>query len=189
MKLADILSQYKPLYPEAHNWEATSAYMMESPVDKDIIVELVVALQTEGAFREPILLQPSSQYVLDGTHRIIAHMVAQNNEVPVSYDDQENEEAVESALLTTTIVFSEDLTGEMFNSLFSTLRSIYISPELWLVSHVSSLRARTLHLLWDTTEANSIPLAKLQATIEGLLEKHQIAQPTSITTVLEESGD
>jgi hypothetical protein len=57
-------------------WEDVDASMSSSPSDQDRIAHLERILREEGAFVDPVVLDPTDRSVLDGMHRVVAALRA-----------------------------------------------------------------------------------------------------------------
>lgn len=137
---------------------------MRDPIESETVNELVKDLKAGVPLRRPVTLGEATIHdiddvptVVDGTHRVVAHIVAEVDEVPVEFyverDEEESEpETVQldpTEFLETKVVFSEPLDEYETDMIFSILRSMKISEEVWLTSSVGSGRNQEFTTIWD----------------------------------------
>lgn len=163
MLLSELKAKYAPIYPDDHTWEATVKYIMMDPIESDTVKELVKDLKAGIPLRKPVTLGEATIHniddvptVVDGTHRVVAHIIAEVDEVPVEfYVENDDESEAETAqvnpteCLETKVVFSEPLDDYGIDMVFSVLRSMKISEEIWLTSSVGSGRNQEFTTIWD----------------------------------------
>lgn len=165
MLLSELKAKYAPIYPDDHTWEATVKFIMGDPIESETVNELVKDLKAGIPIRKPVTLGEATinkiddvPTVVDGTHRVVAHIVAEVDEVPVEFyiesDDEEEPEPEPVQLdptefLETKVVFSEPLDEYETDMIFSILRSMKISDEIWLTSSVGSGRNQEFTTIWD----------------------------------------
>lgn len=141
MLLADLVAQYKPVYPEQHDWEATVAYLYAEEAEH--MAELTASLLEKG-WREPIILEPLDDepeegdfaFVGDGTHRVAIALtngvfsvpVLYRSEQPQDYDKQPLEIIIENS--------GEDLTEDEDDKLIDKFRSFRLNDEIWITSDI-----------------------------------------------------
>lgn len=56
--LTEVMSEYRPVYPEPYTWESTMSYLLNNPIEKDLVNQLINELKNSETkiFREPINL-------------------------------------------------------------------------------------------------------------------------------------
>lgn len=191
MKLSEIVANYKPVYPEPYSWDITLASLLSEPSEKATIDYLVNILLSGGTFREPVVLGTAEfeegvevLAVVNGTHRLCAHMVANVNEVYViNQDDIVYEDS--DSYLSTEITFEPEIFSENIDSLFDILRSFPLNENIWMESSVSSTRGTTLNLLWDNKSYESLDWLEINIKVESIIKNHIQGSTFSVKTFVE----
>jgi hypothetical protein len=164
MSVADLTSNYLPVYPEEATWEATMQLMRDDEVEDDIVESLMAEYRRDGGFREPITIQNDDPedpelihmergtkgYVINGTHRLCALLRLEATHAEVAYPKWEEWDYDEPyTALETVIQFDTPCDDEMFDDLHYALRSLRISDDLWLTSSISSQGETYFLVTWD----------------------------------------
>lgn len=174
MHIDDLLDSYLPVYPENGNWDETFKILREDPHEWDTVQKLVAILNNEGAFRDPIVLDKSdtdgSGYVSDGTHRVFAHTlsevkmvkVAEASDAPTNNDEHQ-------PYLVTVFILDGNWSDELFDAMFSPLRSFPISDSLWANSDLMSSNGKNLYVYWYL--GHGMTVEELEACAPGIEQK------------------
>lgn len=185
MLLTELINNYSPVYPEPYSWDNTFDYMMNDEHEKAIVDQLVIFLQNGETFRKPIILGAAefvenveTQAVLDGTHRVIAHML-HNTQTPLHVlheNDRVNNEEEFTQCLSTALIFHNSLTDEESDNLHDILRSFPLHENMWLTTSCSTMNnhLNTLHIMWDEDNINEINYELLHNRIKEILQKYNI---------------
>lgn len=183
--LTELINNYSPVYPEPYSWDNTFDYMMNDEHEKAIVDQLVSFLQNGETFRKPIILGAAefvenveTQAVLDGTHRVIAHML-HNTQTPLHVlheNDRVNNEEEFTQCLSTALIFHNSLTDEESDNLHDILRSFPLHENMWLTTSCSTMNnhLNTLHIMWDEDNINEINYELLHNRIKEILQKYNI---------------
>lgn len=172
--LSEITSTYKPLYPENATWSDTVNYLTALEPDASIILTLREYLKTHKHFRSPISLGTGVDdkegenkleefpAVVDGTHRMVASILEDVEDVLVrnANDDKGNLEeefyvSVKVVLKEETLPDDEDERENVNWKIFDYLRSFELTDDIWAVSDVGfGSLLKTTHCYFEvpTTE-------------------------------------
>jgi hypothetical protein len=178
MKLTELLATTQPLYPTPHNWNTTLEYMLSHPIEKKTVDILVEILSTKGELRDKIILDKVefsdgnfSLGVIDGTHRVCAHMILKSDEVNVKFRDENDLEDEENYIsLSTEITLLTDIGEDNECKIYDVLRSFPLNDDVWLTASVASQTSNVIHFMWDT---NNIPvLSVIDNKVISLLQEN-----------------
>lgn len=152
MNTQKILNTYHPVYG-GESWEEVHNYLMSDPIDKAIIEELVKVLQTEGEYRDPILLHDHKDsedlpWVLDGTHRIVAAMITKTQNLKIAYFTDRTPEEYPLKTLVTRLS-PAPVNDEDQDNIQDSLRSLKIDSDNWITSTGSIITNNTMEIFWD----------------------------------------
>lgn len=188
ISLADLIVQYPPVYPN-NSWEETREHLVEDEHEGRIIAELVEVLKRDGSFREPILIgaavhdehtdvcEPNCESedcevevasVVNGTHRVVAHMLHGSEWVNIITEDELTYDENEDASYIVTKIAIEPYDDDVFDELFSALRSFPIDEDLWVESSCSSGSKGVVNMLWDNKPTADNERAIHAAVVERL---------------------
>lgn len=168
----ELCKNYQSVH-DVTDWDEMVAMFLADPVEAETIDFLLEELKVNKQFREPILLGKDedeetgleASYVLDGTHRVVAYILANHSEAYVEYDeDEEFDEDIAFAdddlepVLETEIhnYNSTQKDGEDVMDIWDTLRSLRLNNEHWLTTSVSSgtydieTNKISTTVMWDT---------------------------------------
>lgn len=151
MPLAEFKAKFAPVYPgEEPTWDDTVQYMLNDPIEGEIVQLLVDYLAKDGKFREPVYTGIGVRYienegkteeldidiVSNGTHRMVAMILNGNETVEYTYkDDPEYVDPWNELPLILTRVQFEGLLDEAGTDiLMDTFRSFPISENEWVTS-------------------------------------------------------
>jgi hypothetical protein len=195
MKISEILNNYKPVYPNAHDWNVTLAYMLSDPIEKAKIDYLVNVLKSGKTFRKPILLGVAefdegteTLAIVDGTHRVCAHMLANVDEVYVMNDEDVAPDD-STSWLSTEIVFKDNLSDENMDFLFDILLSFPLNDDIWMESSVSSMRHNMIYLMWDINLGSFLPEDLINVKVTSLIKDRFPETIFSIKTFIDSEED
>jgi len=195
MLLTDLLSGYKPVYPESHLWPDTFAIFETNANDKEIIRDLLEELARDGDFREPIILStveehdftpdedgevhPYDPYIQNGTHRVYASYLAGRKEVTVQegwlpdLPEETSEEEYSLYPATMTIIkMNESVEDELFWSLVDNIISFRVSPDLWLNSDVQGSQADVITVTWSHVELDELKRTTINTAVIDRVAHH-----------------
>lgn len=141
MLLADLVAQYRPIYPEPYDWETTAEYLYSE--EPEHMAELTKSLLEKG-WREPVILQPLDEdaeqddfpYVGDGTHRVVIALTHGVFTVPVIYRSEQPTEYEKQPLEIIIENVGGSLTEQEDERLFDSFRSFRLNEDIWLTSDV-----------------------------------------------------
>jgi hypothetical protein len=187
VSLQHLLTSTKPVYPQDANWNDTLTYMKNDAVDWEIALELTEVLEHED-FREPIAVQivdgePGPYFVTDGTHRMIAHMLYDSENVRVVYtvvepDDDDEDDSDDATgtdaellvgddddyedddyqILVTKVVFANPIDRDdhdLDDDIFMSIRSFKLSNAIWMnADTVNVTRKIEYKFIWSLDEAD-----------------------------------
>lgn len=193
MLLADLVAQYKPVYPEQHDWEATVAYLYAEEAEH--MAELTASLLEKG-WREPIILEPLDDeseeddfaFIGDGTHRVAIALtngvfsvpVMYRSEQPKDYDKQPLEIVIENA--------GEDLTEDEDDKLIDKFRSFRLNDDIWITSDIvfGSGGRREVCLSFDDESYCSKIRTKARAMLKELFPERKFSVKVAPMETLED---
>lgn len=191
MLLSELVANYKPIYPSEHSWDATVQFMLDDPIERKTVEYLVTVLNEQGSLREAVTLGSATindvddvPTVVDGTHRVCAHILANKVNIFTRFEgDPRDEEDVE-AYQSTIIKFTKDLTDDEMDELFSVLRSFPLTDDVWYTSGCSSMSSREMSIAWDTFDESFT--GALTEKVKLLLTAHGYGDfVTDIRTITE----
>lgn len=190
MKLSELLATYSSVYPESGKWEETVELLLNDPVERATVEDLLEELSVHGTWREPILLDPGDEEypptVANGTHRVVASILHGLETVPVSHTTapatpaEDSPETTSYSWLESEIRFAEPLSEELVDQLFGVLRSFRVDGNHWLTSAMLSADTAHARSSWATT---ALAPEAITAAVARRLEAHGI-QTVSISTQL-----
>lgn len=173
MLLKDILSDYKPAYPDNGLWSDTFEMLAENSYDKEIVDTLIAEYTRDGEFRSPIILSTLAEdggdedyeyepYVKNGTHRVYALYLMGVEEVEVQhgYQDVSSEEIYGEEWTpypnTVTVIkfdkdFSDDEYEDLWDNLMQALCSFKVSDTFWLESDLG-VSSNVITVYWAGME-------------------------------------
>lgn len=157
MLLSELVANYKPIYPSEHSWDATVQFMLDDPIERQTVEYLVAVLKEQGSLREAVTLGLATiddvddvPTVVDGTHRVCAHILAGMVNVFTRFEgDPCDEDDVEAYYQSTIIKFTKELTDDEMDELFSILRSFPLTDDVWYTSGCSSMSSQEMSIAWD----------------------------------------
>jgi hypothetical protein len=197
MLLSVLLETYNPVYPNGGSWEDTKNLLLSDKIEANIVHTLAEELTRDKQFKEPIRIgmgygslnpnNPNAEeeddwlevpYVLNGTHRVVAHMITGIQEVKVLNDADIEDEDTESESyypwLETEIQLAEDHHFVIDDDLvFGALRSFRLNPTTWVEADLisGSIEHGKCSLVWhdlvDLVDFNELNVA-LQQRMESL---------------------
>ena len=144
MPLSELISQYSPVYPEGGSWDLTCDFLLNDEVDKEIVDTLVSVLKSGAGLREPVVLgsrtddedDPEFPLVVNGTHRVCAHILAGVDTVLAAYasdvyDVSADEVTNDHLMIETVITFTPELNEEVEDKIGDVLRSFEVDETTW----------------------------------------------------------
>lgn len=215
MKLSELTSGYRPTYPAPYRWEDTVQYMLADPFEKEIVDYLVDTLRRKGTFREPIFLgvadlddDEDTPAVVNGTHRVCAHIIFGSLNVEVKFDEPYTDEELadgrlpkfveesvveeDSSYASTSIVFASPITDDdEWDTLFTLIRSFPLSDEVWVTSDVFSSSGAnpdgtaTFNAGWDLKQPTPEIVRMLETKVWERLKRYPQAEVLSMESVIE----
>lgn len=165
MSVKDIMTQYKPRYPDSHQWEDTIECVSSTREEKMIILELWRQHIAAGGFREPILLgrddETGDWFVNDGTHRLVTAFLLGVDTVKVQHESDSDSEDSECGWLETTISHRADSVSDD-TDIFSVIRSLPLSDSDWVTTSfalhdegsTNGVRCGYTTIYWDTDDTH-----------------------------------
>lgn len=149
MLLEDLVKDYAPVYPEGEDWEKTASYLYSE--EPELMKSLSESLRTNG-WREPILISTNedlsegeSPKVYNGTHRVAIALYEGVISVPVTTAEESENDNFNLDFITKLTVkvamkdnSSEEDRDEVFEALFTKLRSFALTEDIWLNSDMAS---------------------------------------------------
>ncbi len=210
MLLSELTTLYRPIWPEDGNWESTKNHLLSDPAEARIVKTLMAELQTNNKFNEPVCIglgdfpNPESSNpddyieipcVLNGTHRVVAAIINNAKEIDTITEEERKTEWKTSPnpthYLETTVTFTQPLSDELNDSLFSTLRSFRLDDQTWLEADIMTGSAHLdnsyIKMLWNitpTTESfNKTITKKVKEQLNTTGYEHLY---NSVITVIEE---
>lgn len=195
MHITSLMKDYHPVYPANGTWEDTLQILLNDPVEKAILDELLNDLSVYGEFRTPILLsKPEDEegdklYVRDGTHRAMAHYLHPTQKtasVQVGYVESGGDDDFYPVLVT-RLTYPQSIDDATSELLFDNLRSFKLNEEIWITSDIISTTGNSAISYWDsglplTLEAIAPYTAPIQRKIQEILGV--LGQTPVIETVL-----
>jgi hypothetical protein len=156
MDLNDIVTRYNNIRDIP--WNELIEEMMSDPVEKETIELLVADLETHKIFREPVSLayeanpEPGESHrsVIDGTHRMCAHIITGISPVLVTEEKFDNLEEISvippdeedvTEIIAETRITGLDInkTEEECYDLIDVIKSLPVDENIWFTSSVSTL--------------------------------------------------
>ena len=199
MKLSELVENYIPIYPEPYTWETTVQFILDDPIEAQTLNYLIEILKTKGQFREPVLLGVAEweddveiPAIMDGTHRVCAHILYGSEEVYVEtqkpYDpDKVWDESIEAPVLTSTISLPPEISDDEVEvlDLFGLLRSFPINDDLWVTCDVSSGSGNVMENMWNVDPYIEGLADSITETILAILAEHHPNLVFTVTTQVE----
>jgi hypothetical protein len=226
LDITKLTTNYRNVYSDTPTWADVINYLQNDPIENETLQQLIQELQTHKTFREPIYLGTASnshynpdgtenedqegEYsaVLNGTHRVCAHILTGITPAHVEYEIPENEHdqneldrqytwddlhGYETIIEGT----SENITdNDEEDKLWSIIRSIRIDENNWITSSLSSghygKKEVKINTLWDsyTKENTDLNETIITNAVKQKLEQHGINTTNlTITTILEDYTD
>jgi hypothetical protein len=185
----NIITHYDNI--EGIPWNELVKDMMSDPVEKETIELLMADLKAHGIFREPVSLayeanpEPGESHrsVIDGTHRMCAHIITGISPVLVTeemFDNLEeaeltpiNEEEVTEIIAETRITGLDiDKTEEECYDLIDVVKSLPVDENIWFTSSVSTLGYNADRTQYEITifwDADDVPADIVNAKVKEKL--------------------
>lgn len=200
MKLDDLITKYSPVFPEPYNWKTTLNYLLNDPVEKNILDTLVDILQNEGQFEKPVVYDDNysagdekvtnTHFVVDGTHRVCAHIllgIENVNAIPEEKWKSNNYRYCLSSKLTFVKNFDEDKE----DALIALLSSFPYYDNTWFNSDVSTITGgNVIVFMWEHAAPFTVDITKLEQKLKNLLKRENLLQFLStIETTVEDLFD
>lgn len=141
MLLSDLISQYRPIYPEPNDWQTTAEYLYAE--EPEHMAELTASLLEKG-WREPVILEPLDEdseeddfaFVGDGTHRVVIALTHGVFSVPTMYRSELSRTYEKQPLEIVIEISGEALSEEEDDRLMDSFRSFRLNDDVWLTSDV-----------------------------------------------------
>lgn len=173
--LYKIMTEYASFYPSTHKWEDTIAYMLNDPIQKNIVEDLMNDLKNSPTttFREPVLIETdkdfeervaeaadpeildidethSQKFIYDGTHRVVAsYLYGAENILTADYGSINYEEPhlIQATIITGPKGFFEH-NDEAVEQLTDRISSLPLNEKVWARSEISTFGENTIKLYW-----------------------------------------
>lgn len=174
--LYKIMTEYASFYPSTHKWEDTIAYMLNDPIQKNIIEDLINELKNSPTttFREPILIESnqdfeerlaeaadpenldidethSQKFIYDGTHRVVAtYLYGAENILTADYGSINYEESpfIQTTIITGPKGFFEH-NDEAVEQLTDRISSLPLNEKVWARSEILSFGENSINVHWN----------------------------------------
>jgi len=193
ISLAELQAKYSPVYPEPYTWDATLAHILKDPDETVILNELMKVIISGEQLRRPVLLGTAEfdddieiDAVLDGTHRVCAHMLAKVDQVYVEFEaDRVVDESYDSKpALKTVLKFDHVLNDEDWDAVYGALRSFPLNKDLWVTSDAFGSAGEYIEAMWDIEEFNGDLIVELNAEVNRRIKHlHGENMPSIITEI------
>lgn len=146
ISVKELVKEISPLYPEGKDWEITKEYMMNNQYEKKVVELLIEELKNnDGKFRDPIYVgvlnddeTKENLHVLNGTHRVVAHIIAGSTHVDVRLEDDEPVEHDSETVVLVNVTYKyneeKDSDYDIFDEFADCLRSLRVNDKIWVTS-------------------------------------------------------
>lgn len=193
MLLSDLVSQYRPVYPEPNDWQTTAEYLYAE--EPEHMAELTESLLAKG-WREPIILEPLDEdseeddfaFIGDGTHRVVIALTNGVFSVPTMYRSEQQSTYEKQPLEIIIENPGETLTEDEDDKLIDSFRSFRLNDDVWLTSDVvfgSGNRREVLLSFDDETYCSKIK-TKARAMLKELFPERKFTVKVAPAEPLED---
>jgi hypothetical protein len=170
MLLSELVSEYKPLYPEQHDWAATIEYLYAEEAEH--MATLTQSLLEKG-WREPIVLEPLDEdseeddfpFIGDGTHRVAIALMQGVFTVPVEYRSEQTSLYEKEPLELVIENPGDELTEEEEDKLINCFRSFRLNEDIWITSDVMFGSGNRREALLNFDDETYCPKIKTRARV------------------------
>lgn len=193
MLLSDLVSQYRPIYPEPNDWQTTAEYLYAE--EPEHMAELTASLLEKG-WREPVILEPLDDdseegdfaFVGDGTHRVVIALTHGVFSVPTMYRSEQQSDYEKQPLEIIIENPDEALSEDEDDKLMDSFRSFRLNDDVWLTSDVvfgSGNRREVLLSFDDETYCSKIK-TKARAMLKELFPERKFTVKVAPAEPLED---
>ena len=211
--LYKIMTEYASFYPSTHKWEDTIAYMLNDPIQKIIVEDLMNELKNSPTttFREPILIERNEdfeerlaeaadpdildidethpqKFIYDGTHRVVAsYLYGAENILAADYGSINYEE---SPVMQTTIITGPknlfSLDDEVVEQITDRISSFPLDEKTWARSEILSFGENSINVHWNNESYDEELLNnRIKEELHKLFPQHSFI----VKTVYEDNTD
>ena len=195
MKLDYLLAMYRPVYPLSGLWADTLQGMLDDPSEKAIVDELVAVLLSGKGLREPVVVGISEFFrssedeendedgveelaVVNGTHRVCAHMLSGVEDVFVVRSEDLPEFVDTETGVETVVTLSEKIANEEeHDDVFGWLRSFPLNDDVWMESSLGSSGRDVFTMFWgEYVTMEDALVVELEAKVRSLFVEHGLGE-------------
>lgn len=183
MNVKDLTTTYAHVYDgnaPMDNWKALAQHFLEDEDHNRTVQSLINHLKGKGTFREPVSISNEDLVVNDGTHRVIAAMLAGVDSILVrNMDDYEYDEIDDSNLLFPEInirmtrFVSDQEFDEITDAIVNKLISVEINNSTWLNMDFSTAHNDTheMTVIWTPVDkSNNLNTHEIDSIVTDLLK-------------------
>lgn len=171
MPLAEFTAKFSPAYPgETPSWDNTIQYLLNDPVENEIVTNLLDCLAKDGKFREPVhtgvgvhyeensdeVIETDVNIVSMGTHRMAALIISGAEFVEYVSDEESNCSQVwdDEPTLLTRIQFNNPNEAIKTDIIMHVLRSFPISDKEWVTADLNVATGNTFTMYYEGADFN-----------------------------------
>lgn len=195
MKLDYLLAMYRPVYPSSGLWAETLQGMLDDPSEKAIVDELVAVLLSGKGLREPVVVGVGEFFrfpedeaddkdgveelaVVNGTHRVCAHMLSGVEDVFVVRSEDLPEFVDTETGVETVVTLSEKIANEEeHDDVFGWLRSFPLNDDVWMESSLGSSGRDVFTMFWgEYVTMEDALVVELEAKVRSLFVEHGLGE-------------
>lgn len=145
--LERLVAFTRPVYG-GDSWEELVAWMLQDRYESRTVAALVEQLEAHGRFRNPVIVEDG--WVANGTHRVVAAIVADAAGLHVAAAPAASSDDAERLEVTFTVTLDEPSVerDELFDAVFSALRSFPHGDE-WIECDGFSARGHVITAVWQ----------------------------------------
>lgn len=172
MKVSDLIKKYDHVYydlADTHDWRGLRDSMLDDPSHSSTIYDLVNDLENGGVFRNPVIItsDDDGSFVNDGTHRVIASMLAGVEDILVhdGYVDDND------GMIPVTKIYGSGAWDEDFEIISDTFRSIRVNDNIWLTSSFDAMTADAYIVHWDAVDYDVYDQGEIDDVINAILDE------------------
>lgn len=168
VKISKLTRKYRNVYYPT--WEECVEEFLNNEHDANIVRQLVAVLEGGEEFKNPVTV--NKKYVVNGTHRVVASIIANKPHIVVRKEIREDSNV--DGFHVTTLRLKESVSDEQFAFLSEALRSIPLYERGqsvgWFVASITAISSsRVLETYWGEGEVSDRTVSLLHQNILSIL--------------------